>query len=181
MRAIVFDTETTDLIANTALPLDKMPNIIEFCGIKLELQDGVWEQVDILDYLVKPPLPITDEITKITNITNDMVAEKPPIGRMIDETQKFFEGVDMVVAHNLSYDTEIMHTEAKRVGLGFFAFPSQQVCTVEVAEPLFGRRINLNDLHEHLTGKRFEDAHRARNDVEATVTVFKELWNMGEI
>lgn len=181
MKAIVYDTETTDLIANSALTLDKMPHTIEFYACLLEEQpDGGWEQIDELDLLMKPPYPITEQITKITSITNEMVADCPKIGQVFDKIIEFFARGDMMVAHNLSYDRQVILNEAKRLNKKI-KYPDWEVCTVEVSEPLFGRRVNLNDLHEHLLGERFADAHRAKHDVQATVRIFKYLWNMGEI
>lgn len=181
MRAIIFDTETTDLISNSGLPLDKMPHTIELYACLLEKgDDDSWEQVDEIDLLFKPPYPITAEITKITSITDEMVKDCPKIGDRFDKIVEFFAQGDMVVAHNLTYDKQVLKNEAERLKR-IIQLPVIEVCTVEVSEPLFGRRMNLNDLHEALFGERFESAHRAKNDVQATSRVFQQLWRMGEI
>lgn len=183
MIAIVFDTETTALIPNSALPLEKMPHMIEvYCWKGLFNGSGSWEQLDEIELLVKPPFPIDDEVIKITGITNEMVKDQPPIGAVWDKVISFFKGADIVVAHNLSYDMQIFDNESQRLGhISFPAWPKEKICTVEATEHLTGKRMKLIDLHTHLFNKGFEEAHRARNDVMATVRCFTKLWELGEI
>jgi hypothetical protein len=42
-------------------------------------------------------------------------------------------------------------------------------------------RLTLSNLHEHLFGEKFKDAHRARSDVMALVRVARELRRRGLI
>lgn len=59
----------------------------------------------------QPTKEITPEITKITGITNDMVkGYKLDIG-MVDD---FLEGVDVVIAHNASYDRKMLERVSKK-------------------------------------------------------------------
>ena len=68
----------------------------------------------------------------------------------------FFETVDMVVAHNVSYDMGVMDFEQMRVNPDEkFPWPAMQLCTVEATEHLKGHRLNLTALHEHLFGCKF--------------------------
>lgn len=186
MQVIVFDTETTNLLSNIAVPIGKQPNVIELFGLKMELVPRVdggedWVEVDTLDILVKPPLPITAEITKITGITNEMVKDSPTIGAVWPKVREFFDDTWGMVAHNLSFDQDIIENENTRLGLSKFPFPQTAICTVEASEHLLGKRQKLIDLYEHLFGEKFESAHRAENDVRATARVFKRLWADGEI
>lgn len=181
MKAIVFDTETTSLAAASVADLKNQPHIIEIYAGKLELKVDGWQLIDEIDIMVNPPIPIDEEITKITNITQEMVKGKPSIGAVFPKIQEFFLETDIVVAHNLSYDQFVMECESRRLGLPLFTMPPTKICTVESSEALLGRRMKLVDLHEHLFGVKFEDAHRARHDVEATIKCFNKLWMDGEI
>jgi DNA polymerase-3 subunit alpha len=110
-----------------------------------------------------------------------MVKDCPPVGQVWDKVNKFFEGVDIAVAHNITYDVQIFENENQRLGLGPFKWPKEKICTVEASEHLQGKRLKLIDLHKHLFGTEFQQAHRARNDVKATVKCFNKLWLDGEI
>ena len=77
MQAILFDTETTDLIHNHAIPLDQQPRIIEIYAMKIQLPADSfgsaeeWQFVDEFESFINPGIPITEEITSITSITNE--------------------------------------------------------------------------------------------------------------
>lgn len=177
MRHLVFDTETTNLIGNTLKPIGKQPQIIEFFGLILDTDLKI---VDTLDHLCKPDLPIEKLITKITSITNDMVANAPKFSFCALDIKKFIESCDIVVAHNLSYDKQIVDFEMSRASMKV-EWPSRGVCTVEATEYMKGYRLRLNDLHMELFGEAFEGAHRAEHDVRALARCYIELINRGEI
>ena len=81
---------------------------------------------------------------------------------------------DSIVAHNLSYDLDIVNFEMDRCDKKA-KWPLCRICTVEETEWLKGHRLKLADLFEHLTNEQFKDAHRARNDVKALTRCFNEL------
>lgn len=188
MQAILFDTETTDLIHNHAIPLDQQPRIIEIYAMKIQLPADSfgsaeeWQFVDEFESFINPGIPITEEITKITSITNDDVKGAPRIGQVWDELRTFFTGADMVVAHNVAYDMGVMDFEQMRVDPEQkFPWPPKRLCTVEATEHLKGHRLNLTSLHKHLFGVPFEGAHRAKTDVKALAMCFKRLWEDCEV
>lgn len=188
MQAVLFDTETTDLIHNHAIPLAHQPRIIEIYAQKIQLPSDSfgsvedWQFVDEIDSFVNPQIPITDEITRITSITNEDVSNAPKIAEIFPKLREFFSNADMVVAHNLSYDMGVVDFEQMRVNPDEkFPWPRKKLCTVEATEHLKGYRLNLNALHEHLFGVKFEGAHRAKTDVNAMTLCFKRLWEDCEI
>jgi DNA polymerase III epsilon subunit-like protein len=68
---IVFDTETTGLIQHPSTPLAQQPEIIEFCGVKLN-DDTLAPVGEPLLFLCKPRTPALDpKITQITGLTLD--------------------------------------------------------------------------------------------------------------
>jgi DNA polymerase III epsilon subunit-like protein len=186
MKAVIFDTETTSLLAASAASLKNQPHIIEIFCQKLEhhpATDGwleKWVEIDELDLMVKPPIPISDKVQEITKITPEMVKDCPPINVVMPTIVRFIEDADYLVAHNLTYDMAVVGYEAERLGLTI-KWPKNKVCTVEASEPLFGKRMSLSNLYEEFFSERFPEAHRARNDVRATVRVFRHLWETGEI
>ena len=55
---------------------------------------------DRIDILINPEEPIPENIQKITNITNEMVKDKPTIKEALPEILRFI-GDSILVAHNL--------------------------------------------------------------------------------
>jgi DNA polymerase-3 subunit alpha len=175
--AIVFDTETTGLVKNSARPLEKQPHVIEFCGLLVKDDGSI---VGELEFLCKPPVPITEEITKITGIKPEDVEGKPPFSEYVERINDIFGVASVVVAHNLSFDLDMMRNEFRRANAEF-SEPPEGICTVEATEWLKGYRLNLSALHEHLFGTPFSGAHRARTDTEALTRCWAELNQRGII
>lgn len=175
MKFFVFDTETTALIYNSVRPLAKQPHIVEFYGAMV---DDAGERFDELEFLCKPPIALPEETTRITGLTEADLKDAKPFSAYADEVIRFIEMSDGVVAHNLGYDWAMVENELKRIDRTV-KWPIRRICTVENTEHLIGRRLKLTDLHAHLFGEGFPEAHRARNDAEATVRCFLELRQRG--
>ena len=164
---IIFDTETTGLPAPSATPLDKQPHIIEFAAVKLD--DKTLVQKGELEFMSNPGMSLSDQIVKITGITDAMLKDKPPFGSFIPKLQDFFLGETVLVAHSCEFDCTLLEIALKRFGKAFmFPWPKQRLCTVELTTHIKGHRLKLADLYELATkGGKFKDAHRAINDVKA--------------
>lgn len=175
MKAFIFDTETTGLIMNRRLPLDKQPHITEFFGVTVDLKTGKMGKK--ISHLVKPPIHISGEITRITGINDELVADAPPFADVADKIIKALEAAPVVIAHNLSYDVDMVELEAERLGRKI-AWP-KKICTVEQTIHLKSFRLNLSRLHELLFGEPFAGAHRAEADVTALTKCCIELYKRG--
>lgn len=170
---IIFDTETTGLIKSVDLPLRVQPHIIEFAAVKA---DENFEEIGCDSFLVRPPVKIDEEVEKITGISGEDVKNELPLVSLFGRIQALFFGEELVVGHNVTFDIDMLHIEARRLGLETsMPWPPRRMCTVEMAEAKFGRRMNLSDLHERLFGEPFKGAHRALADVRATLRCFKAL------
>ena len=113
MSIIIFDTETTGLVGPKDLPINKQPQMIEFAGIKLndELQE-----IDRLEFIVDPGVPIPKHITKITGIYDADVKGKGEFNEHYNKLCDFFLGTKEFVAHNLMFDHDILSFELMRLG-----------------------------------------------------------------
>lgn len=176
MRTLIFDTETTDLIKNKLLPLERQPHVIEFFGISVDMYG---HECNSFGQLFDPGVPLTDVITRITGIKPDDLRGMPKFSVHAAEIKKFIEGHDEVVAHNLSYDKSMIDFEMKRAGLTV-EWP-ELICTVEATEHIKGHRLNLTALHELLMGEPFSGAHRAEADVRALANCFRALRETGVV
>lgn len=174
MKHLIFDTETTQLISNSLQPIHKQPRIIEFFGIVLDDVNN-WNEVGTLGSFIDPGIPITEEITKITNIVQSDLRGAPSFKDFQPRLNMMMEASDVVVAHNLTYDRDVVDFEYKRLGSFWAPWPGIGYCTVESTEHLKGYRLNLNALHTELFGEGFTGAHRAETDVRALAKCYIEL------
>lgn len=171
MLALLFDTETTGLIENHTLKIKHQPHMIEFYGCVADLKTGKVKKE--LQHLIKPPIDIEPQITNITTIDNETVKDSPTIDKVALEIFKFIESGKIIIAHNASYDKEIIEIEAER--LGHKVKFGRLLCTVEQTISLKGFRMTLSDLHQFLFGETFAGAHRAKVDVMALLRCCVEL------
>lgn len=164
---IIFDTETTNLVKAVDVPDHNQPKIIELFALKVN--DDTLEEEDVLSLLIDPMEPITEEITGITGITDEMVKGKGSFSVHYPSIANFWLGQRTHTGHNLTFDTDMLYFELRRLGKELrFPWPINGICTVEISEHLEGRRLKLIDLHRKLLGEGFESSHRAEADVRAT-------------
>lgn len=185
MLALLIDTETTGLVENRSMPLDRQPEIIEFYGVLADL-DKKSKKRSVLHCLIKPSRPIPTEegkgkknIEKLTGITNDMVKDCPSFQDEFDKILTFIEAAPMVIAQNMSFDKDMLDIEFERLGITLKWPPL--ICTVEQSIHYLGRRLTLADLHEHLLGERFSGAHRAEADTEALLRCAIAMRKRGDL
>lgn len=176
---IFTDKETTGLMKPDATKLNLQPYITEIYAIKLTDE---LEFIEEFDSLIKPPVPIPDEIIKLTGISNEMVASAPSFIGVYDDLVNLYLGERTVVGHNIQFDLGMLWAELARVNKQYhFPWPPEHICTIEKSMPLENRRLSLKNLHFKLFGEYHQDAHRAKSDVLATIRCFQELRNMGLI
>lgn len=191
MRALGFDTETTDLIRSRFRPLKDQPHITEFFGMVMDgvpvtsagetIPTVVWNETETFQSLFNPGVFLTPQIVKITGLTDDILRDEPKFDVHAERIKELIESCDIVFAHNLGFDRAMIDIEMERCGLKV-NWPSRMICTVECTEHFVGRRLKLMELHKFLfDGEEFEGAHRAENDVRPMARCFKQLWSMGTI
>ena len=172
-RTLIYDTETTGLLKPGIADLASQPKIIEFALVEL---DDDYNEVGAWSWMINPGEQITDEITKITGITNDDLIGKPSFIQVLPEIEDVFLGAHRLMAHNLPFDMGMLTNELKRVGREYaFPYPPNQLCTVQLAsELIFGRRARMTELYEKTLGRKLEQTHRALDDVRALVEIVRE-------
>jgi len=177
---LAFDTETTGLLKPDACELHLQPSITEIYIAKF---DKDFDIVDEFKSFVNPGVPLPAMITKITGITDEMLADAPSFVDIYDDLSDFVLGEDKIFAHNCAFDIGMLKNELKRISKEFnFPWPKNQVCTVVESFPIKNRRLKLVQLHEIATGKKeIVGAHRAKTDVMAMIECIKWLKNEGFI
>ncbi len=168
MKIIIFDTETTGLPLPLAAPLEKQPKIIE---LGLVVVEG-GEVVETHNWLVDPGEQITEQITKITGITNEELAGQPRFVEIADRVSAIFADADIAIAHNAPFDTKLVNFEYARLGAEF-KWPAEIICTVQEFKHVIGKRPKLTELYQHFLGQELAQTHRAIDDAMALFECLK--------
>jgi DNA polymerase-3 subunit epsilon len=118
MRITIFDTETTGLPKREGT-LQDQPHVIQFASQTFEFDPLTrrFVEVDRYNQLIKPPVPVPAESTRISGITDEMVAACPVMAEVMPRILEIFRNSDLAVAHNLSFDREILENELQRLGI----------------------------------------------------------------
>jgi DNA polymerase III epsilon subunit-like protein len=176
MKALIFDTETTDLISNSLLADNHQPRVIEFFGQLVDVPKG--KVLDVLEFTCNPGIPIPKKVTEITGLTDADVRDSPPFPEYASAVEALLAKAGAAVAHNLSYDLQVLGFEFRRMKREL-KWPPAMICTVQETQFLKGMRLSLSNLHLTLFGEEFKGAHRARQDVEALTRCFLEMHKRG--
>ena len=174
-RIIIFDTETTGLTLHPDAPLSKQPKIIEFGAVILDQGETVEEA----SLLINPQEPLTEEIIKITGLTDDDLKDQPPFSKHLPYLNQLFGSCGHVMAHNLPFDRAMIMNEVARLSDAEpFPWPERETCTVGLYKEQWGYNPKLLQLYEDVMGKPLAQTHRALDDVKALVEIIREeeLW-----
>lgn len=166
---VAFDIETTGTygVANG----DTAPEITEVGAVKVV--NGVI--VDRFSELANPGRKIIPRIARLTHITDEMLANKPPVGEVIRQF-KDFVGDSVLVGHNIkNCDIPYISKAAKRAGIAFDNgfFDTYRYAKTKKAA-MGWENVKLEYLSEYF-GISQPDAHRAWCDAEANVGVYQKL------
>jgi DNA polymerase-3 subunit epsilon len=155
--AVVVDTETTGLSA-------AKDEIIEIGAVAFSFDDegNFGDVVDIFNGLQQPSAPIPAEITRLTGITDAMVA-----GQRIDmaRLEALIRPADLIIAHNAGFDRLF----CERLSPVFV--PKPWACSV--SEIKWADRGFEGTKLGYLIGQSgfFHDGHRATDDCHALLEV----------
>ena len=125
------------------------------------------------------------EASRIHGITMEIAKEKGvSISTVLDLIYDDISSADTVVAHNMSYDKNILGAEFLRAGMNNILQYKTKFCTMLNTTKLckipgkYGYKWpTLSELHIFLFGNDFEGAHDALNDVLACAACYFELKN----
>lgn len=161
MRYAIIDIETTGGQATR----DKITEIA------IVLHNGN-QIVDTFSTLINPERSIPWNISNITGITDEMVADAPKFYEVAKKIIELTEGA-IFVAHNVRFDYSFIQEEFRRLG---YTFSRRQLCTVRLSQQAFVglRSYSLGNLITHF-GIATKDRHRALADALATTEIFEKI------
>jgi DNA polymerase III epsilon subunit-like protein len=168
MIAVVCDFETTGLVLHPNAKMGLQPKAIEWGAVKIDHEGNV---LDEQTFIVDPGIEIDEVITKITGLTNDDLRGKPRMRDKLCDIADFMRDADILCAHNLPFDREILDMEIVRAQYPDFPWPRFALCTAQLYAEIWGRRPRLLELYEWSTGQPLAQTHRAIDDVRALVEI----------
>lgn len=156
---VVLDVETTGGKAGT-------DRITEIGAVKVQ----AGEVLDTFNSLINPERHIPSFISRLTGISNAMVANAPKFADIASQLSEFLQGA-VFVAHNAKFDYGFIRAEFARCEI---PFDMPQLCTV------VNMRRYYPGLHSYSLGKlcqefdiKLTNHHRALADATATVELLK--------
>lgn len=124
--------------------------------------------------LVDPGRPIPREITALTGISAETVADAPPFRSVVDDIADFV-GDAVIVGHNIRYDIGFLAAEFERAGRPRLG--NRSVCTLALARRLVRDEVPDCRLGTLAACLRLDHrpSHRALDDALATTDLFNAL------
>jgi DNA polymerase-3 subunit alpha len=189
---LIFDTETTGLPKSWNAPITDTDNWPRCVQIAWQLHDEMGAVIEHNDFLIQPEgYNIPYDAERIHGISTDLAVEK---GISLEEGLDLFNAAlkktKFIVGQNVGFDINIMGCEFHRLGVenNLTTLPLLDTCTEHTALmcQIPGGRggkfklPTLTELHQHLFGTGFNEAHNATADVEATTRCFLELIRLRE-
>lgn len=188
---LIFDTETTGLPRDYNAPVTDTDNWPRVVQIAWQLHDAKGELLEQVEYLIRPDgFDIPFESEQIHGISTAL-AERDgvPLSEAMEHFNKTLTRAKFNVGQNVGFDINVVGCELYRLGMDspLLNLPVLDTCTEVTAElcKIPGGRggkfklPTLTELHRHLFGEPFGEAHNATADVEATTRCFLELIRIG--
>ncbi|NQX82245.1 MAG: DNA polymerase III subunit alpha [Flavobacteriaceae bacterium] len=184
---LIFDTETTGLPKKWKAPISDTDNWPRCVQIAWQLHNDDGSLVESKDYLIQPDgYTVPYDAQQIHGISTELAQQK---GHKLNDVLSLFNDAlakcSFVVGQNLQFDLNIMGAEYYRQAIDttLLDIPVLDTCTERTASMCMipggrGGKFKLptlTELHKHLFGTDFNEAHNATADVEATTRCFLEL------
>ena len=180
----VFDCETTGLVPKDKITKENepyFPHIVSLSWVIYDDEDR--ETLVEKDEIVTCAVPITNSF--VHHITDEISSKGIPLECALNDFLDDVQGLDLVVAHNLSFDCKMIEVSLFRLGRQadykkFKQIPSH--CSMMSNIKFCGLRNQyglkfpkLQELYVKLFGEEFENAHNSLADVKACLKCYLKL------
>jgi DNA polymerase III epsilon subunit-like protein len=202
-RVMIFDVETTGLLPRdrTGIPLTELPHILQISFVIFDTQ--YWRVVKSVDFHINVPstVEISPLITELTGITREKCDSGTTILNALLEFQKEYMLCNMIVAHNIQFDREMIRVEMERNREQILTFDTNMIFNAEYEKSVnkeiyctmqMGRNVckiesltktgktyfkspKLIELYEHLFGMSPQDLHNSLVDTYVCLRCFVKL------
>lgn len=160
---VCFDIETTGLS-----PVED--HIIEIGAVRVK--EG--KITEYFNELIKPPLPLPENIIKLTGITEEMLSGARTSKEVVPDFLEF-TGEDILMGHNIMFDYSFIKVNAVRLG---FNFEREGIDTLKISRGTLPEKESksLSSLCNRYKVVN-PSAHRAFHDAKATAMVYAHMCN----
>ena len=168
---VVIDIETTGLNSNP--DVGEVNHIIEVGAVKIE-KGKITEK---FSSFCACPIPLPQEIEKLTGISNADLANAPNIKKVLYDLHKFCKDSE-IVGHNASFDLGFLNYYGAKHKI---TFNGAHADTLAMSRRLLKNKLinyRLSTVAEHFKLK-FK-GHRALNDALVTTKIFLKLTDLQE-
>ncbi len=155
-----FDLETTGL----SVLRDR---IVQIAVIKL-FPDGTRQD---LEMLINPTIPISEESMRIHGITPAMLVDKPIFLEVADQIHDFIGNADLGGYNCVRFDIPMLIEEFSRADIDFDIIDRKIIDVQRLFYKMEPR--TLRAAYKFYCGNVLENAHDAKADVEATISVLE--------
>tara|TARA_B110000046_G_scaffold164014_1_gene179297 strand:- start:663 stop:2858 length:2196 start_codon:yes stop_codon:yes gene_type:complete len=189
MKILFFDTETTGLPKNWKAPVHQLNNWPRLVQIAWQVYNSNGDLLEEHEHVIKPVgFIISSEAIAVHKITTEKALETGvDLLTILKAFSSSVNGCGLLVAHNYSYDYNIMGSELLRNGLENSLYEKEHICTMnastefcKIPGPYGSKWPKLEELYDILFSESF-NAHDALDDIRATARCFWELEMRGII
>ncbi len=187
---LFFDTETTGLPRNWKAPISQLSNWPRVVQLAWLLYDEEEQLLEAQDYIVYPQdFQIPASVVRIHGISQaKALAEGIPIHQVLDQFLQSLDQAEVLVAHNISFDQNILGAELLRANYPNSLATMPSICTMRstanycrIPNKYGYKWPTLSELHYSIFRKGFKNAHNAAVDIQITAKCFWALRKMGHI
>jgi DNA polymerase III epsilon subunit-like protein len=169
------DFETTGLLLPSAAPLEKQPYIVQIACLQCDADLNVTKEWMTL---VKPPIRIPAEVSKIHGISDADVKDAMPFASHFPQIMEMLFDRNWL-GQNVPFDMGCLWHECRRKSQIVFPDPGRgKHHTVDLMDLIiakWGKRRKLGDVYFDIFGTKMVGAHDALADIKATVACYKAL------
>ncbi len=200
-RLMFFDTETNGLPPKYIFQLTDMPRIVQLSWIVADADGNIEKKCG---YIIKPTdFDIPEDAVKVHGISKERALKEGMGAReVLSLFMSDLRDCNAIVGHNVSFDIQVLRGELERHKIENAIIDMPSYCTMRLSvdyckiptEAAYIRSFSqylsyslshpreykykypkLIELYDFLFDDRFDNAHDANADVEATVKCFFEL------
>lgn len=158
---IFFDLETT------GVDLQK-DRIVEVYAKKFNPDGTTEEYYQRFD----PLIPIKKEVSDIHGFTNANLKGEPTFGDRASEVFEFFDKCDYGGYNCIKFDVPFLMEELNRHKKPFHPLKANFIDPFKIIGKMESNR--LEDVYKRYFGEKFDGAHGAKADIDATIRIFNE-------
>lgn len=173
-RVTMFDTETDGLPKKDENKKTVWPHLVEIAYEIIEVDCETLESktVSANDFIVTPDgFEIPPQVEKVHGMsTAQAMLLGIPLGMALSKFSVASNSSDLVIAHNINFDKNVVGGEMIRIGdLAPKMFEIPKACSMQKSRQFcgLGKNPKMNELYQKIFKKSFEGQHRAKEDTHA--------------